>query len=112
MAEERRRDKRIRMSTRLVIKKPGANGNGGEISTETSDVSRSGVGFISPETLRIGEVYEFFLTIRAEEIIQAFLQIVRIEVIEDDYFYGAMFIGLPEAEFARIEECQTISENV
>lgn len=111
MAAERRRNKRTSMPSTLVIKKLGGNNGNKEVSIDIADVSRTGVGFTCTEPLQIGEVYESFLTIWTKEVLHAFLQIVRIELKGDIYSYGAVFIGMPEMDSARIEVYQTINEN-
>lgn len=110
MQNERRRNKRTSMESSLVIKKLGGNGSNKEVSVEIIDVSKSGVGFTCQEPLQIGEVYESFLTIWTKEVLHAFLQIVRIEIVENGYSYGALFIGMPEMESSRIEVYQTVNE--
>lgn len=99
------------MPSKLVIKKIGNDTSKGEVSIEIVDVSKTGVGFNCTETLQIGEVYESYLTIWTKEVIHALLQIVRIELTTDGYSYGAVFIGMPEMESARIEVYQTINDN-
>ena len=56
----------------------------------------------------IGAVYESFLRIWTQEVIHAFVEIVRIEKTGQNYSYGAIFIGMPESEAARIEAYDTI----
>ncbi len=107
---ERRKSKRMQMESKLVIKRLDG-GVDEEVSIEVVDVSKSGVGFVCSNPLLIGAVYESFLTIWTKEVLHAFLQIVRIELKEDKYFYGATFVGMPEMDAARIEVYQTISEN-
>lgn len=109
MTEERRKDKRTQMRSQIVIKQlDGSGSKEAEINIE--DVSKSGIGFMCPEMLQIGEVYEAYLTIWTQEIIHAFLQIVRIELRPDGYSYGGVFIGMPEMDSARIETYQTVSD--
>ena len=82
-----------------------------EVEIEVVDVSKGGVGFICNVPLKIGAVYESFLTIWTKEVIHAFLQIVRIEMKGvDKYSYGASFVGMPEMDAQRIEVYQTIAE--
>lgn len=111
MAEERRRNKRTSLQSTLVIKKLGGNDGNKEVSIDIADVSRTGIGFTCLEPLQIGEVYESFLTIWTKEVLHAFLQIVRIELKGDTYSYGAVFIGMPEMDSARIEVYQTVHED-
>lgn len=109
MEQERRKTKRTDLSSKLVIKRLDGEG-GREATISISDVSTTGVGFDCSEVLQIGEVYEAYLTIWTKEVIHAFLQIVRIELKGDMYGYGAIFIGMPEMDSARIEVYQTFNE--
>lgn len=107
--DERRKSKRTSMPSSLVIKRLDG-GEEKEVAVEVIDVSKSGIGFECKEQLQVGEVYESFLTIWTKEVIHAVLQIVRIGQKEDTYSYGAVFMGLPDTESARIEVYQTIEE--
>ena len=44
------------------------------------------------------------------EVLHAFLRIVRIEMIDGAFHYGAVFIGMPEMDAARIEVYQTVED--
>lgn len=109
MAEERRKNKRTSMPSTLVIKRLDDQRNK-EVSINIVDVSKTGLGFICNEALRIGEVYESYISIWTKEVIHAFLQVVRVELKGDGFFYGAVFIGMPEMDSARIEVYQTIHD--
>ncbi|MCI9271333.1 MAG: PilZ domain-containing protein [Dorea sp.] len=103
--EEKRNDRRMGLSAKLLIK----NMNDGEaqaeeVTIDVLDVSKSGVGFICDTPLEIGAVYETQLKIWTDEIIHAFLKVVRIEQTKDErYICGTIFIGLPEMNAKRIE---------
>ena len=74
------------------------------VEIDVLNVSKTGVGFICAAPLLIGEVYEADLKIWTDEIIHAFLKVVRIEQTEDGrYMCGTIFIGLPEMNAKRIE---------
>ncbi|MBR6381229.1 MAG: PilZ domain-containing protein [Lachnospiraceae bacterium] len=111
MSEERRRDKRMTMESKLLIKRLDGGGSAEEVNIEIIDVSKSGVGFTCNKALEIGAIYESFLTIWTKEVLHAFLEIVRIEKRGDVYHYGSTFVGLPEMEAMRIETYQTIAES-
>ncbi len=111
MEGERRKNKRSSLSSKLVIKKLDEGGSDRQVSIDIVDVSKTGIGFTCTEPLQIGEVYESYLTIWTKEVIHAFLQIVRIELQTDIFSYGAIFIGMPEMDSARIEVYQTINES-
>jgi len=109
---ERRRTKRTKLASRLIVKRLDATENK-EVEIDIVDVSKEGVGFTADRALKIGAVYEGFLTIWTKEVIHAFLQIVRIELLEDNFFgYGARFVGMPEMEANRIEVYQTVEEQI
>lgn len=110
MGQERRKNKRTDLESKLVIKRLDGN-SGNEVTIQIVDVSKNGIGFDCSEALQIGEVYEAYLTIWTKEVIHAFLQIVRIELKAGVYGYGAIFIGMPEMDSARIEVYQTVNES-
>ena len=107
--EERRRSKRTEMNSTLMVKRLD-QGDMQEVSIDIVDVSPNGVGFLCKEVLSIGAVYESKLRIWTHEVLHAFLQIVRIEMKGDSYMYGAVFIGMPESDAARIRVYQTVND--
>lgn len=111
MEGERRKNKRSSLTSTLIMKKLDGNNSDTQVSINIVDVSKTGIGFLCSEPLQIGEVYESYLTIWTKEVIHAFLEIVRIELQGDTYSYGAIFIGMPEMDSARIEVYQTFNEN-
>lgn len=107
--EERRKNKRMELSSKLLMKRLDAKGDTKEVDIDVVDVSKTGVGFWCGEALEIGAVYEVFLTIWTKETLHAFIEIVRIEKKEDGQFsYGSIFIGMTEIEASRIETYGTI----
>ena len=109
MADERRKNKRTSMPATLVIKQMGGQSNK-EVSINIVDVSKTGIGFTCDELLMIGEIYESFLTIWTKEVIHTFLQIVRVELKGEGFFYGAIFIGMSEMDSSRIAVYQTVND--
>ena len=106
---EKRKSKRTELLSKIILKR--LDGSKVEEATfDISDVSKTGVGFTSRKALSIGAVYEAYLTIWTREVIHAFLEIIRIEKVDDGYSYGAIFIGMPEMDAARIETYQTVDE--
>ena len=109
--EERRKNKRSELKSKLVLKRLDQGNE--EVGIDILDVSKTGIGFDCDQKLMIGSVYESYLTIWTKEVIHAFLEIRRIEKIdENNYNYGAIFIGMPEMDAARIEVYQTVEERV
>lgn len=103
--EEKRRDRRMSLSAKLLIKNmQDASDKVEEMEIEVQDVSKTGVGFVCDSPLAIGEVYETYLKIWTDEVIHAFLKVVRIEQTKDEkYICGTIFIGLSEIDASRIE---------
>lgn len=109
--EERRKNKRSELKSKLVLKRLDQSNE--DVGIDILDVSKTGIGFNCDQKLTIGSVYESYLTIWTKEVIHAFLEIRRIEKIDDNNFnYGAIFIGMPEMDAARIEVYQTVEEHV
>jgi len=108
---EKRKSKRTELLSKIILKRLDGS-KVEEAAIDVTDVSKSGVGFESKEVLTIGAVYEAFLTIWTKEVLHAFVEIVRIEKIGNGYSYGAIFIGMPEMDAARIETYQTVEDEI
>lgn len=108
MQEERRLDRRTGLASRLVMKRLDGD-SGREVTIDISDLSKTGIGFSCKEALQIGEVYEAYLTIWTDDMIHAFLKIVRIELQKGGYGYGAIFVGMPEMNSSRIGVYQIVN---
>lgn len=107
--EERRKNRRLGLTSRLLLKRLDLDGGAEELQIDVVDVSKTGVGFICEESLEIGSVYESYLTIWTKEVLHAFIEVIRMERKEDgSFFYGAIFIGMSETEAGRIETYSTI----
>lgn len=107
--DERRKNKRLELSSRILIKRLGQN-VAEEVHIDISDVSKTGVGFTCSTRLEVGAVYESFLTIWTSEVLHTFLEVVRISRRGDIYEYGAIFIGMSEIDASRIETYGTIQD--
>lgn len=106
---ERRRSKRMDLTSRLVIKRLDSQDDAmKEIAIEVVNVSKTGLGFDCTYPLEIGAVYEAYLTIWTKEVIHAFVEIVRIVKEDDVFHYGSIFIGMPEMDAMRIQIYDTI----
>lgn len=105
--EERRKSNRRELISTLIVKRLD-DGENKETTIDIADVSKSGIGFNCNELLEIGAVYEANLRIWTQEVLHAFLEIVRIEKKGQGYNYGAIFIGMPETDASRIEVYDTV----
>lgn len=106
---ERRKNKRLELESRLIIKRLDGGTESEQVAIQVADVSKAGLGFSCTIPLEIGAVYEAYLTIWTKEVIHAFVEIVRIEKDEDTFRYGGVFIGMPEIDAARIEIYDTVN---
>jgi len=77
---------------------------------DVKNVSKTGIGFYCNEILDMGAVYEAYLTIWTKEVIHAFIEIVRIEKVEDTYEFGGLFIGMPEIDLQRIDVYNAVND--
>lgn len=107
--EERRKNRRIEMESKLVIRRLDKGGALEDAAIEILDVSKTGVGFTCDKILDIGGMYEAFLRIWTQEVIHAFIEVVRIEKKGDVFEYGGIFVGMPESEAQRIGVYDTVS---
>jgi hypothetical protein len=108
--EERRKNKRTDLQSKLIAKRLGNGEEQHEVGVDVQNVSKTGIGFVSDELLNMGAVYEAYLTIWTKEVIHAFIEIVRIEKVEDGYEYGGLFIGMPECDLQRIEVYNIVND--
>ena len=109
--EERRKNKRIELQSTLSVKRLDGT-QMSDVDIEIIDVSKTGVGFSCNVALEIGAVYESNLRIWTQEVLHAFLEIVRIEKQGNTYIYGAIFIGMPEMDASRIETYETVKDQL
>ena len=106
--EERRRSNRRELTSKLVMKRLNGENVDETIEIDITDVSKTGIGFTCGRALEIGAVYEAYLRIWTQEVLHAFLEIVRIEKKSEGFSYGGIFIGMPEMDAARIEVYDTV----
>ena len=91
--EERRKSNRRELTSKLIIKRLGGVDVDETVEIDITDVSKTGIGFTCSKALEIGAVYESYLRIWTQEVLHAFLEIVRIEKRDSVFSYGGIFIG-------------------
>lgn len=100
--DDRRKTKRLDLESKLRVKRLDGSGEEEEVSIDVIDVSKVGIGFTCEQALQIGAVYEGSLMLWTKEVIDSFIEIVRIEKSSSYYIYGGIFIGMPESTTNRI----------
>lgn len=106
--EEKRRSHRRELSSKLIVKILGSVETEESVEIDIIDVSKTGVGFSCDKELEIGTVYEAHLRIWTQEVLDAFVRIVRMNKSEKGYTYGGLFIGMTEMDASRIEAYDTV----
>ena len=110
--EEKRRNKRLELDVTVELERLDKD----EMTTlkyahvETTDLSKSGIGFKSKQKLEVGSFYNTKLQIWTKEVIEAIIEIVRCEETKDGYEYGGVFIGMLDTDAMKIDIYQIFSE--
>lgn len=98
--QEKRKSKRFVLEAKIAMERIDGTKNR-LVPISVVDVSKTGIGFRCDELLEMNSVYKFQLKIWTGDTIDAFANIVRFDNSEDDYLYGANFIGMPENDASK-----------
>ena len=109
--EEKRKHRRRELTGEILVKHMGT-GTHENVQIEISDCSRDGIGFSTDAQLVIGDNYEANLTLWTKEVLHVFIQIVRAAKVDDQFRYGGIFIGMPDADKMRIEVYETVEDQL
>ena len=107
---ERRKNKRMGLETRLIMKRLDSDVQPNEVAIEIIDVSKTGIGFNCTVPLEIGAVYEAYLTLWTKETLHTFIEVVRLIPDSETFKYGGIFVGMSEMDSARIQIYGTIND--
>ena len=110
--EERRRSKRLDLDVSVQLERLDTDGvtTLKFIHVDVVDVSKTGIGFTATQKLEAGTYYDMKLQIWTKEVIDAVVEIVRVEENENGYRYGAIFVGMTETNALKIEIYQLFNE--
>jgi hypothetical protein len=105
--EEKRKHKRLDLDVNVQLERLAEEDG---ITTlkylhvDVTDVSKSGIGFISSHELAIGTYYDTKIRIWTKEVVDVVIEIVRCEPRDGGgYQYGAVFIGMNDTDALKIE---------
>jgi hypothetical protein len=104
--EEKRKHKRLDLDVNVQLERLSEEGG---ITTlkylhvDVTDVSKSGIGFICNYPLDIGTYYDTKIRIWTKEVVDVVIEVVRREVKEEGYQYGAIFIGMNDTDALKID---------
>lgn len=107
--EERRKNKRLELESKIIIKSLNEPGTQHEAVIDIVDASKTGVGFNCDLPLTIGTIYEAYLTIWTKEVLHTFIEVIRIEKKGETFNYGATFVGMPGMDASRISIYDTVN---
>lgn len=111
--EEKRRHKRLDLDVSLQLERLDEDGvtTLKYVHVEVTDISRSGLGFVSKQELVIGSYYDTKIQIWTKEVVDAVIEIVRCDKQEDGiYKYGCVFIGMTDVDALKIDIYQIFND--
>ena len=111
--EEKRHHKRLKLDVSIQLERLTEDGATTYDYTQVAvtDVSRGGIGFQSSEALEVGAYYNTRIQIWTKEVIDAVIEIVRKQKMEDGTDkYGATFIGMSVTDAVKIDIYQVFRE--
>ena len=111
--EEKRRHKRLDLDVSLQLERLDEDGvtTLKYVHVDVTDISRSGLGFISKQELAIGSFYDTKIQIWTKEIVDAVIEIVRCDAQNDgEYKYGCIFIGMTDVDALKIDIYQIFND--
>lgn len=109
---EQRRAKRIDIDIKILME-PLANDSGQEpFYAEVINVSKSGIGFISPFELEEHFFYKARIIFQSKESVDTIIETVRrVDENEEQIRYGGRFVGISESDQFKIEVFRMFAEN-
>ncbi len=111
MADEKRRYKRMAISTSVQMDLIDENGTKRRVDIELLNLSRSGMGFVSDEVLEMGSFYNAEIMTWRGDRIKTVVEIVRAQPYEGTTWYGGSFIGMTDADQLKIQIYELTSES-
>lgn len=110
--EEKRKNKRMSMETAVELARLDEDGIATSkcVNADTMDISRGGLGFTTAKKLEIGTYYDTKICLWSREMVDAVLEIVHGEELEQGYRYGGEFIGISDTDALKIDIYQVFND--
>lgn len=110
--QEKRRSERLKVDLRLEIsslfKQDNVRVDSIDAPIEVENISKQGIGFHSKSKLPIDFYFNAKIQLGGEDsILYTVVKIIRIEAAEEEYLYGASFVGMPSVLDYIFEEYQS-----
>ena len=110
--EEKRKHKRLDLDVKIKLERLDEDG----VTTlkyanvDVTDISRSGIGFWSQRPLEVGTYYDTKIQIWTKEVVDAVIEIVRVDEVDGKYRHGATFIGMTDTDALKIDIYQIFND--
>lgn len=110
--EEKRKHKRLDLSVSIQLERLDQDGvtTLKYINVDVSDISRSGIGFSAKQKLEVGTYYDTQIQIWTKEVVDAVIEIVRVDEKDGIYNYGCVFIGMTDTDALKIDIYQIFND--
>ena len=111
--EEKRKHKRLDLDVNVQLERLDEGGvtTLKYVHVDVTDISRSGIGFKSQKELETGTYYDTKIQIWTKEVVDAVIEIVRVEKKDDGTFaYGGIFIGMTDTDALKIDIYQIFND--
>ena len=111
--EEKRKHKRLEIDVNVELERLDQDGvtTLKYIHVDVSDISRSGMAFITNKELEIGSYFDTKIQIWTKEIVEAVIEVVRKSDIGDGkYKYGCTFVGMTDTDALKIDIYQIFND--
>ena len=108
--KEKRKAKRMTLDATIRLKNIGEDAQVAEMTVEVVNLSRGGLALKSSQKLPLNTYYDVRIVMENKDIIEAVIEIIREETMEDAYLYGCRFIGINPVEQFKIDVYEILSE--
>lgn len=108
--EEKRRNKRLELNAHLIMNRIDS-GRNDLIPVKINNISVTGLGFTCKDTLEFNSTYEVEIVLWTKDVLHTFINIIRMDRMDGENYYGATFVGLTESEACKINIYDLFREN-
>lgn len=110
--EEKRKHKRLDIDVNVQLERLDRDGvtTLRYVRVDVTDISRSGIGFVTNVPLETGTYYDAKIQIWTKEIVDTVIEIVRRRQTPTGYEYGGVFIGMTDTDALKIDIYQIFND--
>jgi hypothetical protein len=110
--EERRRHKRLPLEVTVELERLEQDSivTAKYVTVEVFDLSKSGIGFISPEKMELRSYFDAKIKIWTGETLEVIINTVRELPLEKGYQYGGTFVGMTAVDALKLDIYHMLQE--